>query len=109
MQGSSTKISDTVSHYAGLKDQHFMEQALSLALRGQGMTGSNPTVGCVIVSADGAVVGIGQRRVPVPAPAAATKPAVPPPTTTKLYLPRGMGLTQSSGFTLESQDRFHSS
>ena len=59
MQASSTKISDTASHDAGLKNQHFMEQALRLALRGQGMTGSNPAVGCVIVSADGAVVGTG--------------------------------------------------
>ena len=36
-----------------------MEQALRLGIRGQGATGSNPAVGCVIVSADGAVVGSG--------------------------------------------------
>ena len=32
---------------------------MRLGLRGQGATGSNPAVGCVIVSADGAVVGTG--------------------------------------------------
>ncbi|MEC8094983.1 MAG: riboflavin biosynthesis protein RibD, partial [Pseudomonadota bacterium] len=36
-----------------------MEQAFRLGMRGQGVTGSNPTVGCVVVSADGAVVGAG--------------------------------------------------
>jgi len=59
MRSSSTKTSDTAFRDTGEKDRHFMEQALRLGLRGQGRTGSNPAVGCVIVSADGAVVGAG--------------------------------------------------
>ena len=59
MRSSSTKTSDTASRDAGVKHRHFMEQALRLGIRGQGATGSNPAVGCVIVSADGAVVGSG--------------------------------------------------
>ncbi|MGB1117923.1 MAG: bifunctional diaminohydroxyphosphoribosylaminopyrimidine deaminase/5-amino-6-(5-phosphoribosylamino)uracil reductase RibD [Parvibaculales bacterium] len=65
MQTRSTKINDRASRDAGdagdvdVKDRHFMEQAVRLGLRGQGATGSNPAVGCVIVSADGAVVGTG--------------------------------------------------
>ena len=59
MRSSSIKTSDTASRDAGVKHRHFMEQALRLGIRGQGATGSNPAVGCVIVSADGAVVGSG--------------------------------------------------
>ncbi|MEE3119444.1 MAG: bifunctional diaminohydroxyphosphoribosylaminopyrimidine deaminase/5-amino-6-(5-phosphoribosylamino)uracil reductase RibD, partial [Pseudomonadota bacterium] len=59
MRSSSTKTSDTASRDAGVKHRHFMEQAFRLGMRGQGVTGSNPAVGCVVVSADGAVVGAG--------------------------------------------------
>ena len=59
MQTSSTKISETALCDAGEKDRHFMEQALRLAVRGHGATEANPAVGCVIVSAEGTVVGTG--------------------------------------------------
>ncbi len=41
------------------QDARFMTLALSLGRRGQGRTWPNPSVGCVIVAGDGAVVGRG--------------------------------------------------
>lgn len=43
------------------RHQHFMEQALMLARRGEGYTSPNPAVGCVIVK-EGEVVGSGYHR-----------------------------------------------
>lgn len=40
-------------------DAHFMARAIALSLTHLGQTGSNPSVGCIIVSKDGAVVGDG--------------------------------------------------
>lgn len=43
-------------------DTEFMQHALALARRGLGHTSPNPAVGCVIVSADGVVVGKGYHE-----------------------------------------------
>jgi len=43
------------------RHQHFMEQALALAQRGEGQTSPNPAVGCVIVK-ENEVVGNGYHR-----------------------------------------------
>ena len=42
-----------------LKDKFYMEIALNLAKARQGLTGSNPSVGCVIVKND-KIISIGQ-------------------------------------------------
>lgn len=39
--------------------QHYMRQAIQLGQRGVGKTADNPSVGCVVVSANGQVVGVG--------------------------------------------------
>jgi diaminohydroxyphosphoribosylaminopyrimidine deaminase/5-amino-6-(5-phosphoribosylamino)uracil reductase len=44
------------------RDAEFMRQALLLAERGRATTSPNPMVGCVIVSADGTIVGRGYHR-----------------------------------------------
>ena len=41
------------------KDRRMMGRALALARLNQGLTGANPSVGCVLLSADGHVVGEG--------------------------------------------------
>ena len=43
------------------------------------------------------------------APAAATSPAVPAPTTTRLYRPLGLGFDQSGGWTFATSARLYSS
>src|SRR3989338_4658406 len=43
------------------------------------------------------------------APAAVTRPAVPPPMTTRLYLPLGSGFTQSDGCACDTSVRLCSS
>ncbi len=43
-------------------DRHFMRVALSLSKRGLGNVWPNPSVGCVLVSADGVIVGRGHTR-----------------------------------------------
>ncbi|GAA0617795.1 bifunctional diaminohydroxyphosphoribosylaminopyrimidine deaminase/5-amino-6-(5-phosphoribosylamino)uracil reductase RibD [Thalassospira tepidiphila] len=43
-------------------DRHFMRVALSLSKRGLGNVWPNPSVGCVLVSSDGAIVGRGHTQ-----------------------------------------------
>lgn len=45
--------------FAKRRDQRMMGRALALAALNQGLTGTNPSVGCVILDADGHVVGEG--------------------------------------------------
>ena len=45
-----------------MDDQHFMQMALNLAIKGQGFTSPNPMVGAVVVK-DGQVVGDGYHQV----------------------------------------------
>jgi diaminohydroxyphosphoribosylaminopyrimidine deaminase/5-amino-6-(5-phosphoribosylamino)uracil reductase len=44
-------------------DQQFMRRAIRLAMNGRGRVEPNPMVGCVIVSADGRVIGQGYHKV----------------------------------------------
>lgn len=44
-------------------DQQYMRRAIRLAMNGRGRVEPNPMVGCVIVSADGRVIGEGYHRV----------------------------------------------
>src|SRR6478672_12959886 len=43
-------------------DQQFMRRAIRLAMNGRGRVEPNPMVGCVIVSADGRVIGEGYHE-----------------------------------------------
>ena len=48
-----------MTQQAQKSDEHFMQQALRLGRYGLGNTAPNPAVGCVLVSAEGHVVGTG--------------------------------------------------
>ena len=45
--------------FAKRRDQRMMGRALALAALDQGLTGENPSVGCVILDKDGHIVGEG--------------------------------------------------
>jgi len=55
-------ISTILTHTTDMDDQHFMQMALDLAVKGEGFTSPNPLVGAILVK-DGQVVGSGYHEV----------------------------------------------
>ena len=49
---------------ARMTDEAYMQRALELALQAEGNTSPNPMVGCVIVDAEGNIVGEGYHHKP---------------------------------------------